>query len=249
MKSTILLSAATTKILWVLGAAGWVILLLNSLPRSASESFKEALRQRDDHLHGEIWDLHFCTDQDSLQHAQLSYAESTIIRRYDTTKHLRLIYLESPSIKPSEIATKTRDTFELEITPEYTFLPGRGVIMEGLAEGPFVPPANLSGDSHSKSTCSGRVGVRGYFPDSLRVEIIHDSTKSPAHWFTGIKKLRPNKEKASNRMRITIVHHSEDRYSIQVSERPRQDMYSCTMDGDECGKESWIGLFWRGLIP
>ncbi|MBK8800892.1 MAG: hypothetical protein IPN71_02335 [Fibrobacteres bacterium] len=201
---------------------GWLFLIMLLTPSSASESAKEYLHERDDRLRGEVWDLHFCSDNDQLYQATISYPESTIVLHHDP---------ERPS------------------GDEYVYRPGRGVILDGYAEGPFMPPGNAPTSGYTKSWCTGIIGYRGYFPDSLRISIQKDSRLVGAFYYNGIKHLAGTKERKSNRTRITFIYTKEKAVKILVSERPRISEFPFGFGLDEMITESLPFLLWRAFIP
>ncbi|MBK9577970.1 MAG: hypothetical protein IPK50_08805 [Fibrobacterota bacterium] len=269
-------SSGSSSLPRIIGFLGWLLLLWNFFPGTPKDVIKEVLRERDDQLHGELWDLHYCMGDTGRTEAQISYPEPTLILGYDTS-HISAVRRSVPhpestvirhlineeekkqhkgdsSWKPKIVSiydTLNPDTTILEIKPRLKFLPGRGTILHAGSTGPFSPPGNIPSDNWNKGNCSGRIGARGYFPDSLRVEITRHKDTLSTHLITGIKQMAPKKGKATNRTRITVIFYPPARYEIQVSERPRYDQYSCSYSGltpIDCAEESMLSLLQNGLI-
>ncbi|QQS06978.1 MAG: hypothetical protein IPK50_08790 [Fibrobacterota bacterium] len=271
------LANGTPRLIVLFGILGWAILLVRLLPGSPSETIKDALRERDDRLHGEIWDLHYCMDGAGTSKAQISYPEPTLIQEYDTNRVTvrrkgiphpestdirrsinqaeREKHLSDPHWKQMIVSiydTLTTDTTILEVKPKFKYLPARGTILSGSAEGPYSPPGNTPAGRQIIGGCSAVIGLRVRFPDSLRIKIIQKKDTLPEHWITGIKRLTPKKEKPTNRTRVTVIFTPPNQYKVEVSQRPRQDLYTCSQDvfsNIDCLEDGWLELLWNGLIP
>ncbi|MBK9577964.1 MAG: hypothetical protein IPK50_08775 [Fibrobacterota bacterium] len=229
---TITISSSTLNKPWlptlisVTGVFGWLLILKLLIPSESVNDFKEYLRQKDDQQHGEIWDLHFSTDAShAAVNANISYPESTIVLHSSYTQYDGTVISDS--------------TFQ--------YLPGRGMIIKDAHGGSFSPPGNTYGSWGVEGFCTGRVAARGYFPDSLKVEIKPDSGNSTVHWITGLKEAAPKKMTPSNRRRITIVYLGGDQFKTTITERPRLDLYSCSDYGDYCKTETWGTLLWKAF--
>lgn len=77
------LPSGTPRALGVLGILGWILLLWRLVPGTPVEAIKETLRERDDRLHGEIWDIHYCMGDSGWSEAEFSYPEPTLVLGMD----------------------------------------------------------------------------------------------------------------------------------------------------------------------